>query len=67
MNTHTWRAGCVFHGGIPPLHKRQAEGFHGESQLSILVREGRYGRDEPSLGLRHSIDTATMQVGVDLF
>jgi len=30
--------------------------------LSILVRDGRYGRDEPSLGLRHSIDTTLMQV-----
>eukprot|EP00903_Cladosiphon_okamuranus_P007182 g6974.t1 len=38
----------------------QAEGG-GESRLSILVREGRQGRDEPSLGLRHSIDTTMMQ------
>ncbi|CAM9603690.1 unnamed protein product [Ectocarpus sp. 12 AP-2014] len=38
----------------------QAEGG-GESRLSILVRDDRYGRDEPSLGLRHSIDTTMMQ------
>lgn len=34
----------------------------GASQLNILVREGRYARDEPSLGLCYSIDTTTMQV-----
>lgn len=39
----------------------KAEGQR-ESQLHILVREGHYGRDEPSLGLRHSVDTSTMQV-----
>lgn len=39
----------------------QAEGG-GESSLSILVRDGRHSRDEPSLGLRHSIDTTMMQV-----
>ncbi|CAM9671244.1 unnamed protein product, partial [Hapterophycus canaliculatus] len=33
----------------------------GESRLSILVRDGRYGREEPSLGLRHSVDTTMMQ------
>lgn len=41
----------------------QAEGGD-ESRLSILVRDGRYGRDEPSLGLRHSIDTTVMQVNL---
>lgn len=40
---------------------KQAEGG-GSSQLHILVREGRYGRDEPSLGLSHRIDTTVMQV-----
>lgn len=43
-------------------YERQAESG-GESRLSILVRDGRHGRDEPSLGLRHSIDTTMMQVG----
>lgn len=64
MNTRTWRTGYALHDTRPRSPKQQAEGS-GESQLSILVREGRYGRDEPSLGLRHSIDTATMQVRVD--
>lgn len=41
----------------------QAEGGSA-SQLNILVRDGRYGRDEPSLSLCHSIDTTIMQVNV---
>jgi len=47
---------CFFLSGT-----KQAEGG-GASRVNILVREGRHGRDEPSLGLRHSIDTTLMQV-----
>ncbi|CAM9137840.1 unnamed protein product [Choristocarpus tenellus] len=39
----------------------QAERGENSAKLHILVREGRYGRDEPSLGLCHSIDTTMMQ------
>ncbi|CAM9349847.1 unnamed protein product, partial [Phaeothamnion confervicola] len=33
----------------------------GAAELRILVRENRYGRDEPSLALRHSVDTTLLQ------
>lgn len=62
LPTESYFEGLTCSAGLRDRNDMQAEGGS-ESRLSILIRDGRHGRDEPSLGLRHSIDTTVMQVG----